>query len=80
MPSPDTDNNFHILQVIAHGLTSAWLRIGGTEADYITFVPPTSLHPTSPSMTRMEETWKEEKNTPLNGTQDEAVHVYMDDK
>lgn len=40
------------LQVIARALSPMWLRIGGTEADYVTFIPPishssSSSHPSS---------------------------------
>lgn len=35
------------LQVIARALSPMWLRIGGTETDYVTFVPPISY--SSPS-------------------------------
>ncbi len=68
MPSPDTDNNFHILQVIAHGLTPAWLRIGGIEADYITFVPLTS----PPSNFIIDD----EDGGDLEGEEEDSLELY----
>ncbi len=52
-------------QVIARSLSPMWLRIGGTEADYVTFVPPVSTSRLSSSLNGEDDSEQGDVNDTL---------------